>query len=155
MRARDLVEDVATVRLGDDALQAVRMLADAGVPGLVVLDEDEDGMPFTVLPGHQVLRSVMPKYLQDDPHLARVYGEKAADEVFTQLRATTVRDMVPSRRDIDDLPVVDGDATSLEIAAVMGRTKNPIVVVMEDKMVLGVITVAHLLAVLLPQDPTT
>ena len=53
------------------------------IPGLIVTDED--GNPYTVLPGSQVLRFVIPSYVQDDPQLAAVYDEQAADELCGRL----------------------------------------------------------------------
>jgi CBS domain-containing protein len=103
-----------------------------------------------VLPGSQVLRFVIPQYVQEDPRLARVYDEKAADEVFGALRDKQVRDLLPDADDHTELPVVDADATSIEVAAVMARMRSPIAVVADDGGIRGVITVSRLLRTLLP-----
>jgi CBS domain-containing protein len=47
-------------------------------------------------------------------------------------------------RDPDDVPVVDGDATAIEVAAVMARLRSPVVAVVEKGEMLGAITVAAL-----------
>src|SRR5665811_1948512 len=47
-------------------------------------------------------------------------------------RHSTVRDLLPRPQDLDELPVVDVDATSLEVAAVMARMHSPVVAVVDD-----------------------
>lgn len=143
MRARDLAQEFPSVGLDDDALAAARAMAESGRPGIVVLDEH--GRPATVLPGSQVLRFIIPRYVQEDPHLSRVYDEKAADDMVGQLADATVRDLLPDRQEHAELPVVDGDATWVEIAAVMARMRSPLAVVVQDRQVLGVVTVSRLL----------
>lgn len=149
MRARDVAKPFPTVALDTDALVAARMLAARALPGLIVLGDD--GLPYTVLPGSQVLRFVVPRYVQDDPALARVYDEQASDALCRRLSGQRVRDVLPAKQDVDDLPVVDGDATAIEVAAVMARVHSPIVAVVDDDhQVLGAITVSQLLGYLLP-----
>ena len=84
MLAAQLARHYPTVSLGTDALEAARILADARLPGLIVLDDD--GQPYTVLPGSQVLRFIVPSYVQEDPALARAYDEAAADSMCDELR---------------------------------------------------------------------
>ena len=69
MLAARLARHYPTVTMDTDALEAARILADARLPGLIVLDDA--GQPYTVLPGSQVLRFIVPSYVQDDPALAR------------------------------------------------------------------------------------
>lgn len=153
MRARDLAEEFPTVGLDADALEAARTMAEGKRPGLVVLDDD--GAPLTVLPGSQVLRFAIPRYVQEDPNLARVYDERASDELFSRLSGKPVRGLLPELHDDDELPVVDPDATSIEVAAVLARMRSPLAVVMEGNAVLGVITVSRLLRALLPGGAAT
>lgn len=148
MRARELAQDFPTVALDTDAMAAAQILSREKLAGLIVLDEQ--GSPYTVLPGSQVLRFIVPPYVQDDPPLARVYDEKASDELCAKLTTSTVRDLLPERRDLDELPVVDGDATTIEVAAVMARMHSPVVAVVEGERLLGAITVRRLLDHLLP-----
>ena len=152
MRARDLAEEFPTVGLGADALEAARTMAEAKRPGLVVLDDN--GAPRTVLPGSQVLRFAIPRYVQEDPNLARVYDERASDELFSRLSGKPVRELLPELHDADELPVVDPDATSIEVAAVLAQMRSPLAVVMDGETVLGVITVSRLLRALLPGGAT-
>ena len=148
MRARELAEDFPTVSLDTGAMEAAQTLSRERLPGLIVLDAE--GRPYTVLPGSQVLRFLVPPYVQDDPRLARVYDEKASDELCAKLSDSTVRDLLPERHDVDEIPVVDHDATTIEVAAVMARMHSPVVVVVDGDAVLGAITVRRLLDHLLP-----
>jgi CBS domain-containing protein len=151
MRARDLAEQIPTVGLDTDAMAAAQILAAHRIPGLVV--RDTDGRPYTVLPGSQVLRFVIPGYVQADPQLAAVYDEQAADELCGRLAGRPVRDLLPKRPDPEDLPVVDGDANSMEVAARMARLRSPLVAVVDNGEYLGAITVSRLLSYLLPEPP--
>jgi CBS domain-containing protein len=150
MRARDLATDFPTVTPETNALAAARQLSRQKLPGLIVIDES--GRPLTVLPGSQVLRYLVPRYVQDDPPLARVYDEKASDELCSKLTTSTVADLLPDKQDLDELPVVDHDATTIEVAAVMARVHSPLVAVVENGRMVGAITVRRLLDSLLPQD---
>jgi len=152
MRARELSEQYPTVALDSQAMEAAKAMAGQRLPGLIVCDDD--GHPYTVLPGSQVLRFLIPRYVQDDPALARVFGEKASDEMWGKLSASTVRDVLPPKQDVDELPIVDGDATTIEVAAVMARMHSPVVAVVEGGEVLGAITVSRLLSHLVPEAPT-
>ena len=152
MLARDLARAFPTVTLDTDALDAARMLAEHRLPGLIVLDES--GQPYTVLPGSQVLRFVVPTYVQDDPALARAYDEKSADQLCAKLVSRQVRDVLPKRGDVLDLPIVPPDATAIEVAALMAGMRSPIVAVVDGSRLLGAITVSGLLSHLLGSGTT-
>ena len=142
MRARDLASPFPTVTVETPAVQAARLLAGRNLPGLIVIDRA--GRPVTVLPGTQVLRMAIPAYCQDDPALARVIDEAAADVFLRGVGERTVAQLLP--REHRDLPVVDPDATVLEVAAVMARTRSPLVAVAEkNQPLLGAITLDALL----------
>jgi len=149
MLARELAEEFPVVSLDTDALTAARMMGERRHPGLIVCDDD--GRPHTVLPASQVLRFIIPRYVQDDPALARVYDEHKSDQLLTKLSHKTVQELLPKRQDRDELPVVDPDATTLEVAAVMARMHSPVVAVLDnDDQVLGAITISRLFEVLFP-----
>jgi CBS domain-containing protein len=128
VRARDLVVEFPAVRPDTPVIEAARLLAAQDLPGLVVVDDGN--RPRTILPGTQVLRMAVPLYCQTDPALARVVDEQAADIFVHQLGNRTVAHALPERR--PELPVVDLDATALEIAAVMARSHSPLVAVVDD-----------------------
>jgi CBS domain-containing protein len=146
MRAGDLAESYPTVELSTPVVEAARLLAGRSLPGLIVVD---GGRPLTVLPGTQVLRLAIPRYCQDDPTLARVIDEPSADVFLRGLGGRTVAGSLPRER--RELPVVDPDATVLEVAAVMARTRSPLVAVAEPGgPLLGAITLDALLDRMLP-----
>ncbi|MDQ4038202.1 MAG: CBS domain-containing protein [Actinomycetota bacterium] len=146
MQARDLVVAFPAVGLDSDALEAAQLMADRKLPGIVVCHDD--GSPHTILPGSQVLRFVIPRYVQDDEALARVIDEQAADEMFAGLAGRKVRDLLPTKE--YELPVVKGEDTVMEVAALMARAHSPLVAVVEQGQLLGCVTVARLLERYLP-----
>jgi hypothetical protein len=125
------------------------------LPGLAVVRPD--GTPVAVLPASQVLRSVVPVYIQEDPSLARVLDEATADVIADRLTGKTVEQMLPPSRHRVELAAVDGDATVVQCAAVMARLRSPLVVVLDSGHVHGLLTAAHLLEVLLavPGQPAS
>lgn len=147
MRARDLAQDLPTVRPDSDALDAARLIASHRLPGVAVVDAE--GSPVAVLPASQVLRFVVPTYIQEDPHLARVVDEATADRSAGALQGKRVGDLLPGRGHRIELAAVDGDATALHCAALMARLRSPLVVVTDKGHVRGLLTAAHLLEVLL------
>ena len=128
MRASDPVVPFPTVGLDVPAIEAAQLLAGRDLPGLIVVDEA--GRPWTVLPGTQVLRMAVPAYCQDDPALARVIDEAEADLLLSCLAGRTVRQCLPEQP--RELPVVEQQATVLEIAALMARMRSPVVAVVDD-----------------------
>ncbi|WP_433361803.1 CBS domain-containing protein [Actinoplanes sp. CA-142083] len=142
MRAGDVARPFSTVTEQTPAREAVKVLAAQDLPGLVVVDGR--GRPLTVLAGTQVLRMALPSYCQDDPALARVIDESAADLIFDGLGDRTVAELLPRTR--PELPAVAPEATVLEVASVMARSNVPLVAVVgADKVMLGVITLDGLL----------
>ncbi|GAA3277548.1 MULTISPECIES: CBS domain-containing protein [Dactylosporangium] len=142
MKARDLAAEFPAVHLDTPAIEAARLLAGQDLPGLIVLDAR--GYPSTILAGTQVLRMAIPQYCQDDPALARVVDEPAADLLLRELGDRTVAQALPAEK--RELAVVAPDATVLEIAAVMARTRTPLVAVVDkQRQLLGAITLDALL----------
>ncbi|WP_433164814.1 CBS domain-containing protein [Kribbella sp. CA-247076] len=141
MHGEQMAEDFPVVSLDDEARQAVELLASRRLPGLIVTRPD--GSPYAVLPASQVVRFLVPSYVQDDPSLARVIDESLADRVADKLSGVSVRKLLPA--DPSEVPVVNHDDTILEIAAIMARLRSPLVVVMRDGRILGAVTASRLL----------
>jgi CBS domain-containing protein len=149
--ARDLAAPYPTVTLDTDALTAARLLTEFNRPGLIVVDERQH--PVAVLPGSQVLRVMIPTYVQEDAALARVLDEDFADSMCAALSAHTVRELVPKDRPV--LPIANDDDTVLEIAAMMAANRSPLVAVLDGKgknaALLGAISIVDLLGNVLPE----
>jgi CBS domain-containing protein len=150
VRARELAEQLPTVGPDDAAWDAARLIAAHRLPGIAVVGPD--GRPIAVLPAAQVLRWVVPTYIQDDPSLARVFGEADADRLCADgLTGKHVRDLLPAKGHRVELAGVDGDATVVECAAEMARLRSPLLVVVDEGgQVRGLLTASHLLEELLP-----
>lgn len=140
-----MAEDYPVVTAESGALDAVRLLAEHRLPGLVVTDRD--GHPRSILPASQVVRFLVPGYVQDDPSLAGVLTESTADRIADTLGGRTVGDLLPA--EAPELAVVKADDTIIEVAAVMARLRCPLAAVMRDTRLVGVITASRLLQVAL------
>lgn len=147
MLAGELAVDYPTVKLDTNALVAARLLASERLPGLVVLDDN--GEPRTVLPAFQVLRFVVPAYIQADRGLARVVDAKYIGQMCATLADKQVGDLLPAKR---TRPlVVHADDTAMEIAQLMEQEHSPVVAVVDgDGRMLGAITLTQLLDRILP-----
>ena len=141
MRAEKIAEEFPVVALDSNALDAVRLLATRRLPGLVVTDAA--GTPVTILPASQVVRLLVPPYVQDDPSLAGVLSESMADRVADKLGGKTVEAVLP--KPPPEMATVKSDDTIVEVAAVMARNRSPLVAVMSDEGLVGVITAARIL----------
>ncbi len=142
MHAEDIAEDFPVVTIDTDALEAARMLAEHRLPGIVVTDSS--GRPYAVLPASQVVRFIVPRYVQDDPSLAGVLNESMADRAAEKLGGKTVRDVLPEH--LLDVPAAHADDTIIEVAALMARLRSPLIAVIKDGKLHGVITASRLLA---------
>lgn len=156
MRARDLAAEYESVAAGSDAAAAARLIAEQRLPGLLVVGDK--GAPRAILTASQMVGLLVPGYVLEDPSLAGVVDEQHADRLGEALSGRTVEDCLPP--EAGPPPVVDGDDTALEVAALMARERSPLVAVEErDKAgsrLLGVVTAAHLLHALLDgRDPDT
>jgi CBS domain-containing protein len=141
VHAGDIAEDFPVVTLQSSALEAAAMLAEHRLPGIVVTDAS--GRPYAVLPASQVVRFIVPRYVQDDPSLAGVLNESMADRSAERLGGKKVRDVLPEH--LLDVPTVDVDDTIIEVAAIMARLRSPLLAVMKEGALHGVITASRLL----------
>jgi len=145
MRAAEIDEEFPVVDIDSPALDAARMLAEHCLPGIVVVSAD--GQLYAVLPASQVVRFIVPRYVQDDPLLARVLAESMADRAVETLGGKTIRELLPRRQ--RTLPTVDADDTIVEVATIMGRLQTPLIAVMKQGKLHGVITASRLSALAL------
>ena len=85
----------------------------------------------------------VPGYFLSDPALARVIDEAASDVFVDQLGDKSISQLPEVLR---ELPVVDDDANPVEIAALMARSRSPLVaVVNDDHVLIGAVTLNGLL----------
>lgn len=142
MHAEEIVEEFPVVTIDSNALDAARMLAEHRLPGIVVTDSS--GRPYAVLPASQVVRFIVPTYVQDDPSLAGVINESWADRAAEKLSGKSVRHVLPEH--LLDIPAANADDTIIEVAALMARLRSPLIAVVKDGKLHGVITASRLLA---------
>ncbi len=142
MHAEDMAEEFPVVNIDSSALGAARTLAENRLPGIVVTDSS--GAPYAVLPASQVVRFIVPTYVQDDPSLAGVINESWADHAAEKLADKAVREMLPQH--LTDIPAANADDTIIEVAALMARLHSPLIAVMKDGKLHGVVTASRLLA---------
>ena len=145
MHADQIAEEFPVVELDSDALDAVHLLADRRLPGLVVTDQA--GNPVTILPASQVVRLLVPAYVQEDPSLAGVLSESMADRIVDKLSGKTVKAVLP--KPAPRMTTVTADDTIVEVAATMAANRSPLVAVMGRDGLIGVITAPRLLQVAL------
>jgi CBS domain-containing protein len=152
MQARDIAVSVPTVTKGDPVAKVLQVMAISRLPGLIVVDERS--RPTMVMPGTQVLRLVVPGSYRDDPALARAIDEESADLFWQELAGLTVGDCFTDK---PSKPVtVSADATLLEIAALMGKHRSPLVAVVDaDGALVGAVTLERLLTSLAVIGPVS
>ncbi len=139
--------DYPSCDVNDPAVEATRLIAENLRPAIVVVDQ---GRPVAVLPASQVVNFLVPRYLQEDPALARAYDEAAGDAAAGVLVGRRVGDLL-STTSRTPMPVVHPEATLMECAAQMARAHSPLIIVVgHDGTTQGAITAARLLAAVLP-----
>lgn len=147
--ASDMAQPVGLVLTTDTILDAARRLVAEALPGLAVVSDD--GRPLAILPASQVLGLAVPTYIKDDPSLARVVDEAAADRLVEGLADLTVQAVLDDAEP-DLLGTVDHDATLLEVAALMARLHVPLLVVAgRDGRAIGTISARDVLGAALAQ----
>lgn len=149
MRAADIAEPYPVVGLDTPALIAARLIARDRLPGLVVTDAS--GAPRAVLPASEVIRFMVPDYVQDDPALAGVLGDVPIQQISARLGRATVAELVSAHP--VDLAVMRGDDTVVELAATMARLRSPLCAVVDGTRILGVVTAARLLELACGEEP--
>jgi CBS domain-containing protein len=100
-----------------------------------------------VLSDSELLRGLLPAYLEDNPALARVLEESASEALYRRLEGRTVEDLMPADR--DEAPVVGGDDTLIEVAEVMVRSRASLVGVVDQGRLIGGISIDDLISHLL------
>ncbi|MER7741958.1 CBS domain-containing protein [Streptomyces sp. NPDC096538] len=152
MRARDLAEPYPAVSADDDAMAAARLFVERRLPALLVLDPDQ--RPYSMVPGTQLLRVVVPHYALEDSAPALALHDTELERLGEKLEGLTVAQWLPRHR---TLPTVVGPDTGVaQVAALMVRTHTPLVAVVEsdgqETRTVGAITAARLMEHFLTQE---
>jgi CBS domain-containing protein len=142
MRAEDIAEDLPTMAIDTDAVEAARLIAEHSLPGLVVTDTS--GKPYGVLPAFEVVRFILPRYVQDDLALAGVLGDSTPDEATRNLAGKTVGDLLPDY--LRNIPSAGARDTVIKVAAKLAELRSPLIAVTKNGKLHGVITASRLLA---------
>lgn len=145
MLARDLAQPYPFVTTDVPAIDAARILADQGLPALLVLDSN--GQPYAIVPGSQMVRQLVPDYLLNDPLLAATADDQQHADIMERLEGFHIAEWAP--RHLYPPHFVGPDARPMEIATLMARTHSPLVAVIERDgsrvHLLGTITAARLM----------
>jgi hypothetical protein len=146
MRAEQMAEGVASIGLGDDLLTAAEAITGGESAGVVVVDPA--GRPCGLLPACEVVAATVPVFVRLSPCLAGCYDEQSADVALRRMLRRPIREVLGERQ----YPVLDGDATALELATAMAQTRSPLVVVGLGERGWGVVTAPRLLVCLQQGD---
>jgi CBS domain-containing protein len=145
VKARNLASPRETLRTDDPASEAARILSRHDVRAVLVVDAE--GRLAGVLSDSELLRRLLPAYVEDNEALARVLDEAASDALYRRLEGRSVADLVPTDR--EEAPVVQGDDTPVEVAAVMVRARASLVGVVDEERLIGGISIDDLVSHLL------
>ncbi|TQK49955.1 hypothetical protein FBY35_0246 [Streptomyces sp. SLBN-118] len=143
MRAHELAEPYPSASTDDSASDAARLPAERQLSAL----RDADQQPYANVPGPQLIKQLVPHYVPETPHVAAVIYDRHLAEVTEKIAGLTVTQWLPPRTSAP--PVVGPDAGALQVAALVARTRSPLVAAIErdrDQVRLGgAITAARLM----------
>jgi CBS domain-containing protein len=144
MRARDLAVPYPLLPADAPAAEAARLLAEEPIDAVFI---ERQGQLQGVVSDIGLLVRLLPGYIIEDPKLAHVLEEGATDLLWRRLEGRTTVGLLPKQG--GEVPQVDGDATLMEVAAVMAGAQAPMVAVREGGRLIGGITSSALLTRLL------
>jgi CBS domain-containing protein len=140
MRARDLVRPHPVVSAHASAMDAVRSAATTSVRSVLVIDAA--GAIVGVLSSTDLLRAIVPPFVEESPSIARALRSDENDPLRLHGRRKRVSQLLAAG---SADAVVAADAALVEVMSVMVRTRIPLVGVVEDGRLLGGVTVDQLL----------
>ncbi len=110
------LQDLPVVTRDTTVTEAARLLADNGWTGLIVLDANMK--PIDSLHAIDVMRSLLPGSVVEEPGLARVLDQEAATEILAAVPDYTVGEILDdTRAEVGVIARVKPDATTLAVAA--------------------------------------
>jgi CBS domain-containing protein len=144
MRARDLAVPYPLLPADAPAAEVARLLAEEEVDAVFV---ERQGQLQGVVSDIGLLVRLLPGYIIEDPKLAQVMEEGAADLLWRRLEGHRAGELLPKRG--AEVPQIDGDATLMQVATAMAGAGAPMVAVREGGRLIGGITSSALLTRLL------
>jgi hypothetical protein len=144
MRARDLAAPYPSLPTDAAASEVARVLAEEEVDVVFI---ERHGQLQGVVSDIGLLSRLLPSYVIEDPKLAQVMEEGAADLLWRRLEGRRADELLAKAG--SEIPQVDGDATLMEVAAAMAGARAPLVAVREGGRLIGGITSSALLTRLL------
>ena len=144
-RARDLAVTYPSLPADAPAAEVARLLAEEPVDAVFV---EHHGQLQGVVSDLGLLTRLLPSYILEDPTLAQVLEEGAAELLWRRLEGHTAAELLPTGR--VEVARVDADATLIEVAAALIRANSPLVAVGDPGgRLLGGITTSRLIRQLL------
>jgi CBS-domain-containing membrane protein len=150
VKASDVMRPVGVLQADDPAENLVRAFGQPTRRAVAVISAE--GKLLGLVTDEDVLYALLPPYVRDDPVLARVFEEDADMQLCRRLEGKLVGSVVDIRGR-GQIPVGPDDGL-VEVISVMARTGGPAVLVAEDGVVFGVITVDDLLPALMAWHPS-
>ena len=118
MHASDIAGPLVVVDRSTPALDAIRLIADQDLLGLVIAEHD--GHPSAVVSSIDVTRYMLPGYLLDDLSLANTLGADGVEDLRLGMEGRTLGDLVDDDSvAVRRVLVVPADAGLVEVAARM------------------------------------
>lgn len=145
MKASDVMRPAAVLHPDDPAEDLVRVFARRSLRAVAVVSAE--GELIGLVTDEDLLYALLPPYVLDDYTLARVLERNADSELRRRLEGKRVKNVINIRRR-QPLPVGPDDSL-VEVTSAMVRAADPAVLVVEDDVLAGVITVDDLLPALL------
>jgi CBS domain-containing protein len=128
VHARDIATPLTVVDRTTPALDAVRLIADRDLVGLVVAETD--GHPSSVVSSLDVVRYLLPGYLLDDLSLTNTVGDIGLEDLRQGLDGRTIGDLIDDADiTVRSVLVVPDDAGPVEIAARMVAARTQVALV--------------------------
>lgn len=145
MKARDVMTAVSALRMDDPAEDLISLFERPRVRAVPVVSAE--GELIGLVTDEDMLCAVLPPFVVEDPRLAAVLEEDAASDLRTRLEGERIGNVVRIRR--PGQPPVGLEDSLVEVTSAMVRAGDPAVAVVENDVVVGLITVDDLLPVLL------
>jgi len=128
VHASDLATTLAVVDRTTPALDAVRLIADRDLIGLVIAEAD--GHPSAVVSTVDVVRYMLPRYLLDDLSLTNTVGDVGLADLHQGLEGRTIGNLVDDADvAVRSVPVVPAKAGAIEVAARMVDARTQVALV--------------------------